>query len=224
MNFVWGAISDSYGRKPVLIIGMVVCLITTITLGFSKSYWLTLSCRLLAGVFGANSTVAKSFIGDLARDQKTRAFGYAMYGAVYGLSGILGPLLGGILANPAVSYPYWFSSFGFFGEYPYMIITGLIAILSSLSLLLTILYLDEIKTTRDAEYEQLEEEIDPEIINDNNPSNLLLRPKSSLSVNDSIDSGRSPLARELSLDLPFISPRPSEFRFLTWNTMGIYSA
>jgi MFS family permease len=70
-----------------LIAGLVVCALSILVLGFSKSYIVTLLCRFSAGLFGANSTVAKGYIGDLARDQRLRAWGYSMYGSVYGISG-----------------------------------------------------------------------------------------------------------------------------------------
>lgn len=79
MNIVWGAASDKFGRKPILISGLIAGLISTVGLGISESYTLTLACRFLAGIFGANSTVAKGMIGDIARDQRSRAWGFAMY-------------------------------------------------------------------------------------------------------------------------------------------------
>lgn len=79
MNVVWGAASDRFGRKPILVAGIIVCFISTVGLGISESYGFTLACRFLAGLFGANSTVAKGMIGDIARDQRSRAWGYAMY-------------------------------------------------------------------------------------------------------------------------------------------------
>jgi ATP-dependent RNA helicase DHX8/PRP22 len=62
MNIVWGWLSDQYGRKTILLVGIFFCFLTTLMLGLSKSYWLTLSCRFLAGVFGSNSTIAKGYV------------------------------------------------------------------------------------------------------------------------------------------------------------------
>ena len=130
MNFVWGAFSDQIGRKKVLIAGISVCLLTTLTLGLTRSYWTILACRFVAGSFGANSTVAKSFIGDLAREQRTRAWAYSLYGSVYGLCGIIGPVLGGVLVNPVGLYPELFGGSEVLKAYPFLLITSLISIMS----------------------------------------------------------------------------------------------
>jgi MFS family permease len=72
MNVVWGAASDRLGRKPILLAGMLVCLATTMVTGYTNNYTIVLACRFLAGIFGANSTVAKGMIGAL--DQESRAW------------------------------------------------------------------------------------------------------------------------------------------------------
>jgi hypothetical protein len=48
-------------------------------LSISESYHLTLLCRFAMGVFGSNSTVTKSFIGDISEDSRMRSWGFAMY-------------------------------------------------------------------------------------------------------------------------------------------------
>lgn len=52
MNLVWGATSDHIGRKPVLLMGLVACLLTTIAIGTASSYNVALACRFIAGLFG----------------------------------------------------------------------------------------------------------------------------------------------------------------------------
>ncbi|KAI8897545.1 major facilitator superfamily domain-containing protein [Globomyces pollinis-pini] len=159
MNLVWGALSDRYGRKPILMMGLIVLLITSILLGFSQTYGLTLACRFAAGLFGANSTVAKGMIGDIARDGRSRAWGYAMYGSVYGLSGMLGPLIGGLLSNPADLYPQWFSKEGIFGRLPYLLTCLVGTFLSVLGLFVTAFYLKENNQSYD-EIEDIDSSLD----------------------------------------------------------------
>nr|KAJ3423007.1 hypothetical protein HK105_004524 [Polyrhizophydium stewartii] len=164
MNLVWGAASDRYGRKvgpespldsrccvgglrgwrqPVLVAGLVVCLVTTIAIGFSRTFWLTVACRFVAGVFGANSTVAKGMLGDIARDDAARSWAYAMYGSIYGSVGILGPILGGLLADPATLYPGTFGSVSFLRQFPFALPCLLGAGLAVCGLLSTVFLLQE---------------------------------------------------------------------------------
>ncbi|KAH6585431.1 hypothetical protein BASA61_006832 [Batrachochytrium salamandrivorans] len=121
MNLVWGGVSDRYGGKPVLIAGLVMCLITSVVMGFSQTYWLTIACRFAAGIFGANSTVAKGMLGEIARDDAGRSWAYAIYSSVYGVVGILGPILGGLLADPAKLYPGTFGNIALLRNFPFLL-------------------------------------------------------------------------------------------------------
>ncbi|KAJ3189176.1 hypothetical protein HDU85_002801 [Gaertneriomyces sp. JEL0708] len=100
MNVVWGGVSDRIGRKKVLVLGCAVGLIASVILVFGKAYWMFLSARVLAGLCGANSTVTKGLLGEVWKDESGRAWGFAMYGVVYGAAGIIGPMLAGLLADP----------------------------------------------------------------------------------------------------------------------------
>jgi MFS family permease len=218
MNLVWGAASDRFGRKPILLLGIFVSLPTTLLLGISDSYWLTLACRIIAGTFGANSTVAKGMIGDMARDSRVRAWAYAMYGSVYGLSGFLGPFLGGLLSNPADLYPQWFSKEGLFGKHPFLLICIFCFILSLTGFLGTLFFLSE----NDREDYQ-------EVIVEENEEMILPTRLSESSIDETIGSiaFRKNTARNDQQETTPIHPAhvldsPTEvhFQFFTWNTLG----
>lgn len=143
LNVVWGAASDRFGRKPILIVGIIVCGIATLGLGLSKSFSMTIACRFLAGMFGSNSIVAKGMIGHMARDQPSRAWAYALYGSVYALAGFIGPMFGALLAHPAENYPLLFPQNGIFGQYPYLLVCMISAMLSVCALILCVIFLKE---------------------------------------------------------------------------------
>jgi MFS family permease len=233
MNLVWGALSDKVGRKPILLISIFICFLTTLVLGFSQSFGLTLSCRLLAGLFGASSTVAKGMIGDIARDQRDRAWAYAMYGSVYGLSGLLGPIIGGVLTDPVKNYPYWFSKDGMFSKYPFLLITTLGCILSVIAFFLVAVHLSEAKEEIYEEITDLEEEDISDIprrershfdiqiereANESSPGRIALRRKEYLS--STLSSSSQQLESSQSLASASSSPPNIPFRFVTWNTLG----
>ncbi|KAI9338379.1 major facilitator superfamily domain-containing protein, partial [Zopfochytrium polystomum] len=103
MNVLWGAWSDRYGRKIILMAGLLVAAVSVLALGSTRSFYFAVACRVLAGVFGGNSTVAKGGLGELFQDSRGRAWAYAHYGSVYSIAGIAGPLLGGILTSSKAS-------------------------------------------------------------------------------------------------------------------------
>ncbi|KAI8909506.1 major facilitator superfamily domain-containing protein [Gorgonomyces haynaldii] len=105
MNVVWGSLSDHHGRKPILLSGLVVFLATSLVIGIAQEY----------------QTVWLCMLGDMAKTDSQRAWGYAMYGSVYGLAGIVGPLLGGLLSNPAELYPSLFPKTSIFARHPYLL-------------------------------------------------------------------------------------------------------
>ena len=150
MNIYWGMTSDTHGRKPILLAGLVIGLISALIISQANSFSTVFVARLLAGFFGSNSTIAKSMIGDYATNSKELAWGYSAYGAVYGFSGIVGPMLAGILYDPATLYPQTFSKDSFFGSKPVRLVCYFGAGLTAASLVLTFKYLKDPKDLKTA--------------------------------------------------------------------------
>jgi MFS family permease len=160
MNIIWGITSDAYGRKYVLLAGLVVGLAAALIVSEAKTFTVVFCGRLLAGFFGSNSTVAKSMIGDIATSSTELSWAYSLYGAVYGLAGILGPMFAGILYDPATLYPQTFSRNGFFGSNPVRLVCYFGASLTFISLILTALCLEEKNRIKNSKSESfIEEEV-----------------------------------------------------------------
>ena len=112
---ILGALSDRYGRKPVLLISLAGTAFGYLLFGLSILWGnlpLLFSARLLAGFTGGNIATANSTIADISEPQeKVRNFGIVH--AAYGLGFILGPYTGGKLSDPTIiswfSYttPFW---------------------------------------------------------------------------------------------------------------------
>ena len=112
--------------------------------------------RILCGSFGANSSVVKGAIGDLTQDQRVRSWAYAMYGSIFGICGMIGPLIGGVLAFPAKTYPSLFAANGFMHRYPVFVISIIYAVMNVVAFLLARIYIREKDKTAEIKYENVD--------------------------------------------------------------------
>ncbi len=88
---VMGALSDRFGRKPLLLISQITTFISFIMLGMASSLTLIILSRVLDGLFGANISTAQAALSDIT-DEKNRARGLGLIGAAFGLGFIFGPI------------------------------------------------------------------------------------------------------------------------------------
>ena len=97
---VIGALSDQFGRRPVILIALAGLGIDYVFHAFAPTLaWLFVG-RILAGITGASFTVATAYIADISTpENKSQNFG--MIGAAFGLGFIIGPVIGGIAGD------YW---------------------------------------------------------------------------------------------------------------------
>jgi len=102
---VLGALSDRFGRRPVLLISVLGAAIDALFMAFAPSLWLLFVGRAIAGMTGASMAVASAAIADLTPEhQRARWFG--RMGACFGLGFIAGPALGGVLGDHGVRLPF----------------------------------------------------------------------------------------------------------------------
>jgi DHA1 family tetracycline resistance protein-like MFS transporter len=115
---VLGQLSDRYGRKPVLAISLAGTSLGYVLFAVGVG-WRNLPIlfigRALPGITGGNLSVAQAAIADVtAPRDRTKRFG--LIGAAFGVGFILGPFLGGTLADPSVvswfdaATPFWFAA------------------------------------------------------------------------------------------------------------------
>ena len=89
---VMGALSDRYGRKPLLLISQITTCLSFILLGLADSLSLIILSRLIDGLFGANISTAQAALSDITTDEN-RAQGLGLTGAAFGLGFIFGPVI-----------------------------------------------------------------------------------------------------------------------------------
>lgn len=100
-----GNLSDRFGRRPILLISLFGFGIDYLITAFAPTIgWLFLA-RIMAGIFGASITTAMAYIADVSPPEK-RAQNFGMLGVAFGLGFIIGPTLGGLLAQFGVRAPF----------------------------------------------------------------------------------------------------------------------
>jgi len=107
---IWGALSDRFGRKPILLFGAFGNAISLLMFGFSTQLWMMYVARGLGGILSsATLPAAMAYIGDTT-DHKNRGAGMGIVGAAMGMGMVLGPGLGGTLAKTSLSTPFFFAA------------------------------------------------------------------------------------------------------------------
>ena len=101
-----GALSDHYGRRPVLLLGFCGLALNFFATALSTALWVLIAVRLVGGAMQANAAVANAYVADITPpEQRAKRFG--MLGAMFGLGFIIGPALGGLLGSINLHLPFF---------------------------------------------------------------------------------------------------------------------
>ncbi len=125
MQFIFGPVignlSDRFGRRPVLLISLLVMAADYLVMALAGSLWLLLAGRIVGGISASTQSTAGAFIADISSPaEKARRFG--LIGAAFGMGFVFGPLLGGLLGEYGARAPFYAAAglalanmaFGFF--------------------------------------------------------------------------------------------------------------
>ncbi|XP_031268542.1 protein ZINC INDUCED FACILITATOR-LIKE 1-like isoform X2 [Pistacia vera] len=116
----WGIMADRYGRKPVIIFGTISVVIFNTLFGLSVNFWMAITTRFLLGSLNGLLGPIKAYATEIFRDEH-QALGLSTVSTAWGIGLIIGPALGGFLAQPAEKYPNLFSKDSLFGKFPYFL-------------------------------------------------------------------------------------------------------
>ena len=106
---ILGALSDRYGRRPVLLICLFGTSLGYLTLGLANTLPLIFFAVFIDGLTGGNLTTAYAYIADVTTSEN-RARGMGMVGAAFGLGLMAGPALGGLLSKYGLYVPAFTAS------------------------------------------------------------------------------------------------------------------
>jgi MFS family permease len=101
---IWGRVSDTRGRRPLIIAGLFASAVSYLIFGLANSLALLLLSRLAAGAAGGTISVAHAYVADTTKAEE-RAHGMGLIGAAAGLGVMLGPAIGGFFSEISLAAP-----------------------------------------------------------------------------------------------------------------------
>ena len=138
-NFFWGWLSDHIGRKPVIMLGTFFTALCFIAFGFVKTLPQAIAVQAFMGLLNGNQGVVSTCLGEITdRSNQSKAFTYLP--VIYGLGGITGPIIGGVLVRSTSN------------KYPFLLPNLLSALVLIVDLAITAVFLEE--SLEEAQYLQ----------------------------------------------------------------------
>ena len=94
----WGWMSDRYGRRPAILVGLLVSAVAYVIFGFATSIWMLFISRIIQGLGGGTIGVVQAYVADIsAPEERAKSLGWLS--AVTSLGAVIGPAIGSILVK-----------------------------------------------------------------------------------------------------------------------------
>jgi DHA1 family tetracycline resistance protein-like MFS transporter len=106
---VWGALSDRFGRRPIMLFSIGMATVCLAGFAWAESMAMLFVFRTLHGAAAANISTAQACVADVTKPEN-RAKGMGLIGAAFGFGFTVGPFLGGELSVHGLAAPIWFAA------------------------------------------------------------------------------------------------------------------
>ena len=106
---ILGALSDRFGRRPVLLVSAFGLGLDYILLALAPNLGWLIVGRVITGITAASFSTAQAYLADVTTPEN-RSAAFGMFGAAFGLGFVLGPVAGGLLSDIDLRLPFWVSA------------------------------------------------------------------------------------------------------------------
>jgi len=103
---ILGSLSDRFGRRPVLLVSLAVMAADYLVMALVSSIWLLLAGRIVGGITAATNSTANAYVADISLPHE-KAVRFGLIGAGFGVGFVLGPIIGGTLAEYGTRAPFF---------------------------------------------------------------------------------------------------------------------
>ncbi|UKZ48955.1 hypothetical protein TrVGV298_003192 [Trichoderma virens] len=117
----WGKASDKFGRKPVLIYGLISTMICFIIWGMSTSLTMAITVRAIMGGGNGNVGIIRTMVAEMVTEKELQPRAFSIMPLVWSLGSVVGPAFGGFFAQPAKQFPGLFGNIELFKTFPYLL-------------------------------------------------------------------------------------------------------
>ncbi|TDZ35309.1 putative membrane protein [Colletotrichum spinosum] len=147
---MWGRLSDKIGRKPVLLMGLAGTALSSLVFGFAPNLAVALIARALGGLLNGNIGVLQTTVAELVTVKEHQPRAYTIMPLVWCLGSVIGPMIGGALAQPCETFPNWFptGNDSIWERYPYLLPNLFSAMMVFFGVTIGLLFLEETHSER----------------------------------------------------------------------------
>ncbi|KAG9507738.1 hypothetical protein J7337_001293 [Fusarium musae] len=139
----WGKASDIYGRKPIIIFGLMSSMICFIVWGMSTNLPMAIIVRAIMGGGNGNVGIIRTVVAELVPERELQPRAFSIMPIVWSLGSIIGPSFGGLFAEPAEQYPEIFGHIEFFKRFPFALPNLILMVFFLFSATIAALFLHE---------------------------------------------------------------------------------
>ncbi|ATY61636.1 Major facilitator superfamily transporter [Cordyceps militaris] len=145
---LWARLADRLGRKTALVCSLAGTAVGSSLFGMATTLWQMYLFRSLVGLFAASNLITRTMISEgFPADTQPTAFGWLVFAANAG--NFVGPMIGGMLTDPAQQYPDLFGSSTWLRENPYALAGIAVGVVSAFAALASLLWLQETQEAAD---------------------------------------------------------------------------
>lgn len=101
-----GSLSDRYGRRPILIGSLIIMAFDYVLMAMAMSIGFLVVARVIGGITAATQATSAAYMADISAPAD-KAANFGLIGAAFGVGFVLGPMIGGLLAEYGTRAPFW---------------------------------------------------------------------------------------------------------------------